>query len=344
MAVNINLRKPLIVKNPQYTPWSTASFNINRSGDNTTIKKDRLSTTQLTQYIDLTKVVDTGLEIDIDNYGWLNQNPSNFNFNTQTNMNFATVTAKTFNGANEVANNIETYAIFDGYKDITTNYLLDNSKRLVKEGTTYFVPFINKTTQNIEVTYSNGTQVNATNPTYNSTESQINYVNYVLIPNNSNMQNSSWVDLNFNGDVLRLYKNTIDTSGQDVVNIYFKNCFGVLEKIQMNGRYKDSVSVDSSNYRRSTIDINGDSIGDNKHTNKVYNKVGEREWEVNTGIIPEYMNSALESLIMSEEVWLEKDGVIRAVELTDTSFNKKIQIEELIDYSFTFKEDKKINE
>ena len=57
------------------------------------------------------------------------------------------------------------------------------------------------------------------------------------------------------------------------------------------------------------------------------------------------MNDCYEDLFMSEEIWLEIDGVLRAVSLESSNFNKEDDLQtDMINYRFTFKEDRNLNE
>jgi hypothetical protein len=47
---------------------------------------------------------------------------------------------------------------------------------------------------------------------------------------------------------------------------------------------------------------------------------------------------------MSEEVWLKKDGVIIPVVMEENGFTKVTDLEDLNNYSFNFREDRKITE
>jgi hypothetical protein len=113
----------------------------------------------------------------------------------------------------------------------------------------------------------------------------------------------------------------------------------------MNGRSIDSVDTDSSQYKRSIRDINGNVQLPLTHTNKTFNKTGSREWECNTGLVDAYMNDCYEDLFMSEEIWLEIEGVLRAVSLESSNFNKEDDLQkDMINYRFTFKEDRNLDE
>lgn len=344
MAINIQSRKTNIVKSLQFTPWSSADFIINQNGNSVKISKDRLSDLQITQYIDLTKVIDNNLEIDISDYTWLNSDPSTFNFNTQRNVDFIQLDRRTLLKDSVKSSDITQYALFDGYKNISNNYLLEGNKRSINPEETFFIPFINGSVSAIGFEYSNGVTGNVNNSTGGVTESENNYVSYLLVPNNTNLQNSNWVEFDFGGDIITLYKDRKKTSLQPTIPIYFKNSYGVLELFQMNGRIKENVDIDSQQFKRSLFDINGNLIGDGIHSNKVYRKDGEKEYSINTGIIPEYMNTVLESLIMSKEVWIKLDSELIPVNMEDKSLNKKIQLEGIPNYTFNFKQNRKINE
>ena len=85
------------------------------------------------------------------------------------------------------------------------------------------------------------------------------------------------------------------------------------------------------------MDYNG-SFNVSRHTNKVYNTSGYEEWTLNTDWLPEYMNTPLQELMLSEEIWLYDGYTAIPVNKSETSFNFKTHVnDKLIQYSMKFK-------
>jgi hypothetical protein len=135
-----------------------------------------------------------------------------------------------------------------------------------------------------------------------------------------------------------------------LVDIIFKNRYGVLETVSMGKLSRTNLNTNREDFTRSVVDING-LVNTSKHSTKNYNINGREEWVVNTGHIPEYMNDPIEELFLSDEVWLidysKPNSVgneisftnysIIPVTLKDSDFNRLKHITDgLINYTFNF--------
>ena len=212
------------------------------------------------------------------------------------------------------------------------------------------IPFLSDKVREIEIVNEPFTNT-ITNPNFENVnpEKPEEYISYLCIDFSEYLSRDTTIlkfkrGGNFTIDTVTLFKGTESCLFYSV-KVIFKNSFGALEPTYMNGRSIDSVDTDSSKYKRSIRDINGNIQLPLTHTNKIFNKTGSREWECNTGLIDAYMNNCYEDLFMSEEIWLEIDGVLRAVSLESSNFNKEDDLQtDMINYRFTFKEDRNLNE
>jgi len=359
LVVNIPIRKDNYIKNTLSNVWSSASFqltvfddeDISITDDNTiTVIKQRITDDQRTQYVNISPLINQqSLETNISYYNSLNYGSSFPVINVAKIGKYGNINVKTL--LNETILQVTEKLLFitDGFKEYKP-VLLNGSKRLFGLNDKITIPFISNRVKTITLSQ----QGFKANTIFNEGFGIIDptkpgdFISYVCIDFSQYFIQETTQVVFKNGlgqvlDTITLYKPNTSCIFNPV-KIIFKNSYGVLENCYMNGRTNDSISTKSDSFKRDAIDINGNIPIALRHTNKVFNKTGDREWVCNTGLVSDYMNGCYEDLYMSEEVWLEIDGVTRAVSLKDTNFRKKDDTQnDMINYQFTFKEDKKIN-
>ena len=356
--VNIPIRKDFFIQNIGRNIWSTANFFLTIyqndfvvSEDNTiAIYKPKIADDQFNQFLNISPLVNQqDFESDIAYYDQLDYATNEPNIEIARLGRFATTKVDTLLGETVLATKNEFNFVFDGYSEFK-EVLLNGNKRKYNRKGKMTIPFLSDKVREIEVI--NGPFTNTiTNPNFENVnpEKPEEYISYLCIDFSEYLPRDTTIlkfkrGGNFTIDTVTLFKGTESCLFYSV-KVIFKNSFGALEPTYMNGRSIDSVDTDSSKYKRSIRDINGNIQLPLTHTNKIFNKTGSREWECNTGLIDAYMNNCYEDLFMSEEIWLEIDGVLRAVSLESSNFNKEDDLQtDMINYRFTFKEDRNLNE
>jgi hypothetical protein len=339
---SVPVRREYILTSPARSEWSTAEFKVGE----TTISKPRIADEQISQYLNISSILkDNSFEADVDYFNRLDFGGITPVINKSRLGNFVSVVSNTLlNNINLGDNSFIGYT-HDGYNE-TDTILLNGRKRAITNRLA--IPFLTSRVQNIQFRYKDGGNQNIINRNFANInpEDSTGYVSYL---NMNNIGIQDFVDIDFRNnndgvlDTVRVY-NRESKCLYEPVEVIFKNSFGMLEIIDMIGNSVEDISVESSTIKRNNRDINGRIGLQSKHTNKVYNKTGERKWELNVGYIPDYVNSVLEDLIMSEEVWLKKDGIIIPVVMEGNGFTKVTDIQDLNNYSFNFREDRKITE
>lgn len=122
-------------------------------------------------------------------------------------------------------------------------------------------------------------------------------------------------------------------------DLVFKNKYGMLETISMSKKTSKTLNVDSSEYLRSIVNLNG-YLNINKHTSKQFNVSGTEEWTLNTDFLPEYMNAPIKEAMLSEEMWLYDtvDKTIIPVIRMDQSIDFKTSLnDKMIQYTIKVK-------
>jgi hypothetical protein len=356
--VNIPIRKDFFIQNIGRNIWSTANFFLTIyqndfvvSEDNTiAIYKPKIADNQFSQFLNISPLINQqDFESDIAYYDQLDYSTQSPNIEIARLGRFATTKVDTLLGDTVLETKNEFNFVFDGYREFK-EVLLNGNKRKYNRDWKMTIPFLSDKVREIEVI--NGPFTNTiTNPNFENVnpEKAEEYISYLCIDFAEYLSRDTTI-LKFKRiggitiDTVTLFKGTESCLFYSV-KVIFKNSFGALEPTYMNGRSIDSVDTDSSKYKRSIRDINGNIQLPLTHTNKIFNKTGSREWECNTGLVDAYMNDCYEDLFMSEEIWLEIDGVLRAVSLESSNFNKEDDLQtDMINYRFTFKEDRNLNE
>ena len=124
----------------------------------------------------------------------------------------------------------------------------------------------------------------------------------------------------------------------------FVNKHGAFEDLWFTGLRKDTVNTTASEYKASPVDfatMSYSSAAPQINRNHVN---GEYFISLNTGWIHEDVNSSLEELMMSQNVWLTEDNVVTPVIIVDNSLQKISQKENnIVQYSVSMKKAHNIN-
>lgn len=121
-------------------------------------------------------------------------------------------------------------------------------------------------------------------------------------------------------------------------DLVFKNKYGFPETISMSKKTTKNLNVESSDYLRSIVDVDG-NFNVNDHTNKQFNVTGVEEWTLNTDFLPEYMNDVVKEAMLSEEMWLidSSNNIIPVIRTSqDITFKTSLN-DKLIQYTLKVK-------
>ena len=125
---------------------------------------------------------------------------------------------------------------------------------------------------------------------------------------------------------------TLECTKFDNYKLTFINKFGALQDIWFTGKTTDNIDLKGEGkYKRNTL--SSDSYSINKHRSLNIDKNGVGKGTLSTGFLKEEFNQVFEELMLSTKVWLEKDGVVHPIMITDRNFKYKTQLnEKLINY------------
>lgn len=116
--------------------------------------------------------------------------------------------------------------------------------------------------------------------------------------------------------------------------VTFLNRYGVLQDIYFTGNIKESLSRDLEKHI-SPISSNGTYSttrpGKDIFVNQVFS-----EFEINSGFYPESYNEVFEELLLSQQVWITKDGEVIPVNIVDSTFALQTSLKnKAINYTIT---------
>ena len=139
-------------------------------------------------------------------------------------------------------------------------------------------------------------------------------------------------------NAVKIYIET--TNGVELVNVNnvkecqyqsykltFLNKFGVYQDLWFFKNSKKTLTTTKDEYKSSTYAINEAQY-------KTFNKVGKQKLTINSGFYPESFNEVFTQLLLSELVWIEIDNQTLPINISNSSFNYKTQLnDKLINYT-----------
>ena len=118
--------------------------------------------------------------------------------------------------------------------------------------------------------------------------------------------------------------------------VSFVNKFGVVEDLWFFKKSKESISVDKTEFNQFTLDSYRYNIKSN-HPYKTFNVNAKEKVSMNTGFIPESFNENFRQLMLSESVYVDRDGVSLPLNISESSLEYRKHVnDKLINYRVQF--------
>jgi len=116
----------------------------------------------------------------------------------------------------------------------------------------------------------------------------------------------------------------------------FINKIGVLEDLWFFKKSMESLSVKRSEFNQFTLDSYRNGILSN-HSYKNFNVNGKENLTLNTGFVPDNFRENFRQLMLSESVYVYKDGLKLPVNVSDSTIEYKTHInDKLVNYTVEF--------
>lgn len=132
---------------------------------------------------------------------------------------------------------------------------------------------------------------------------------------------------------------TLDECKFEPILVTFVNRFGALQDITFFKKSIDSMSVKGEQFKASIFNENTLSYDTYKHQQTQFLVQGKSSITMNTGYLNEDYNKVLEELMLSEQVWMYRDGntTITPIIPTTKQITYKTSVNDrLIDYTINF--------
>ena len=134
------------------------------------------------------------------------------------------------------------------------------------------------------------------------------------------------------GSVDLIKVDSIDECKYEPYKLSFINKFGALQDVWFFKRSNKQLSTKKESFKRNTLKALGYSI--DQHQQKNLYKMGTEKMDLNTGFYPETYNEVFRQMQLSEDCWIEIDGNVLPVNVSDSSFSYKTSLnDKLINYT-----------
>tara|TARA_R100000742_G_C4277510_1_gene99450 strand:- start:210 stop:1217 length:1008 start_codon:yes stop_codon:yes gene_type:complete len=133
------------------------------------------------------------------------------------------------------------------------------------------------------------------------------------------------------------------------IKVYFVNKLGAVQWLYFFTKDVELLNTSQETYQRNTIDTStttpsyfAPEISGNPtypHPITTYNKNGKTSYSLSSGYYPERANPYFEQLLLSEDVWIEKNNKAVSVQVRTSNMTLKTSLNDnLIDYTIQFEE------
>jgi len=263
------------------------------------------------------------------------------NFNDDYVCNAKWVTAVVYyfneNGESFTTNNPQSfnYIALDGYgyfqdgtnPELSRNALITSNNIYLPEGTAGKLPIFAEGVGKVTID-STDTEITDSG---NSNQK----VQYITIP-----ADSSSVEVYDTDDTTLLKTITITNVCEPKYTAYkitFVNKYGVYQDLYTFKKSTESFDVTSETYKANIIDSSTATYATNKTQRQLYNVNAKTSLSLNTGFIAEDMNSTIEELFLSENVFIRYEGKTLPIIPKSKSLQLKTSLnDKLINYTIDF--------
>ena len=188
------------------------------------------------------------------------------------------------------------------------------------------------------------------NPTIGGTGQAIQTNTDIYLPDNT----ASYIPINYStGKIAISTTDTIKQIGSPLVTftinrvcdtkfgstkVTFVNKFGALQELYFFFKQQETVNVSSENYKSNLVTNTSPATYDTtRHQVSTYNVNAKEAISLNTPFVADNYNLALEELLLSEHIWLTKDGTTYPIAPKTKSLQKKTSVNDrLVQYTMEF--------
>lgn len=188
------------------------------------------------------------------------------------------------------------------------------------------------------------------NPTIGSTGQAIQTNTDIYLPDNT----ASYIPINYStGKIAISTTDTIKQIGSPLVTftinrvcdtkygstkVTFVNKFGALQELYFFFKQQETVNVSSENYKSNVVtNTSPATYSTTQHQVSTYNVNAKENISLNTPFVADNYNLVLEELLLSEHIWLTKDGTTYPIIPKTKSLQFKTSVNDrLVQYTMEF--------
>jgi len=188
------------------------------------------------------------------------------------------------------------------------------------------------------------------NPTIGGTGQAIQTNTDIYLPDNT----ASYIPINYStGKIAISTTDTIKQIGSPLVTftinrvcdtkfgstkVTFVNKFGALQELYFFFKQQETVNVSSENYKSNLVTNTDPATYDiTRHQVSTYNVNAKETISLNTPFVADNYNLVIEQLLLSEHIWLTKDGTTYPIAPKTKSLQKKTSVNDsLVQYTMEF--------
>jgi len=238
----------------------------------------------------------------------------------------------------EIRRNVNSdYIAFDGYSyfeegansELSRTLLQSNTDIYYQQGQALQVPVFSEDVTSVKF-YYNGS---------------LHTTRLISDSDNSNAQ-ISYPSVTSDTDKIEI----ISGSGTETITVYptseckftpyrvtFVNKFGALQNIYFFKKSTENIDVREEMFKASVMNEFDLRYDIQKHQYKSFQKSGRERVTMNTGFVSEQYNDVIKELMLSEQVWVRKDGEILPINVRSKSLTYKTSVnDKLINYTIEF--------
>ena len=163
---------------------------------------------------------------------------------------------------------------------------------------------------------------------------------------NNTQQVFEFLDVSKNADELRITTTagikiikiiTIEECRYQPHKISFVNKFGAIQDLYFFKKSIDKINTTKESFKSFNV-TSGGLYDVYSHSNKDFNIISNKSTTLNSGFVSEDYNEPMQELMQSELVWMEVNGIITPMNVTDTSLIFKTSAnDKLVDYKLELK-------
>ena len=127
-------------------------------------------------------------------------------------------------------------------------------------------------------------------------------------------------------------------SKYDAIKCVFVNKFGVPQELYFFTKNMETTDSSRESYKSNVISSTG-TVDTNKHQSRSYHVQGSTKYTLNTGFVGEEYNEFIRELMLSEQVWIHFDSVVRPVTPLTSSVQFRTSLnDKLVQYTVEFEQ------